>query len=608
MVGGLAWLLACGGLVVDSGSGATSPPTQETSTSDGRHPEAAPEGRAAPPSRFGVPVDDDQDGWPVGTDCDDQDPAAYPGAADTWYDGVDSDCAGDSDFDADGDGDDSLDHGGSDCDDAHPYVFGGAEEWCDAVDHDCDGETLAPGVCGKEQDVLALWSREWTVPESYEEPSFHVAGPVPDLDGDGRAEVLAVCGSCTWYEYEAHTSAAYLLQWSAEARSEVLDHDQTHWFYSSDTNLSLNTYGYLKRPPAVDWNGDGVLDLPLSSPDDGFSPGRTWLIEGPVFERPSGSSLFDLAAAAWEVLDGTYYGVQGEAAADLDGDGLSDLITSAYRQDDAGRLFILPGREDAEGWQALQGEPHILGDPDEGGSFGTAFWVLGDLDGDGTEELAVEDYAFDTASDPALFIFNGRDAAGADGELSTELALEKWRWDPSSCITGLGDLDGDGLGEWMVGDGEAAHNGPYSGALHVLSGARQHGWDSEPEEAAVGSWLGPHEEAVLGQGCQVGDFDGDGHQELIFSRVTTEVTIWTADRRLEIVQIPGIPEPAAPMPYGLSIGSTEDEHAVRPDLQPSDIDGDGTEDLLLQFNLSMEQDTIFLLPGWQIPWDDPTWW
>ena len=46
---------------------------------------------------------------PVGTsatndDCDDLDADVHPNAADTWYDGVDSDCAGDDDYDQDGDG------------------------------------------------------------------------------------------------------------------------------------------------------------------------------------------------------------------------------------------------------------------------------------------------------------------------------------------------------------------------------------------------------------------------------------------------------------------------------------------------------------------------
>ncbi len=69
----------------------------------------------------------------------------YPGAADTWYDGVDADCAGDSDFDADGDSQDTDSYddrdglSGTDCDDSEPTIYEGATEYCDDVDRDCDG-------------------------------------------------------------------------------------------------------------------------------------------------------------------------------------------------------------------------------------------------------------------------------------------------------------------------------------------------------------------------------------------------------------------------------------------------------------------------------------
>jgi MYXO-CTERM domain-containing protein len=75
-----------------------------------------------------------------GDDCDDAEPAVYPGAADAWYDGVDSDCAGDDDDDQDGDGDPAAEHGGGDCDDLDPAVASTAEEvWYDGIDQDCDG-------------------------------------------------------------------------------------------------------------------------------------------------------------------------------------------------------------------------------------------------------------------------------------------------------------------------------------------------------------------------------------------------------------------------------------------------------------------------------------
>ncbi len=74
------------------------------------------------------------------TDCDDADPAVNPGAEEIWYDGVDGDCDGASDYDADADGFDHDAHGGTDCDDEDPAVNPDAEEtWYDGVDGDCDG-------------------------------------------------------------------------------------------------------------------------------------------------------------------------------------------------------------------------------------------------------------------------------------------------------------------------------------------------------------------------------------------------------------------------------------------------------------------------------------
>jgi len=77
-----------------------------------------------------------------GTDCDDTDATVYVGAPDTWYDGVDSDCAEDSDYDADLDGYDIDTHGGTDCDDTDATVYVGATDtWYDGIDSDCDGRS-----------------------------------------------------------------------------------------------------------------------------------------------------------------------------------------------------------------------------------------------------------------------------------------------------------------------------------------------------------------------------------------------------------------------------------------------------------------------------------
>jgi len=81
--------------------------------------------------------DMDGDGYPVDEDCDDDDDDSYPGAIDLWYDGVDSDCLGNDDFDSDGDGVPIE----TDCNDADANIFpGNTADESDGVDRNCDGE------------------------------------------------------------------------------------------------------------------------------------------------------------------------------------------------------------------------------------------------------------------------------------------------------------------------------------------------------------------------------------------------------------------------------------------------------------------------------------
>ncbi|MBI2895045.1 MAG: hypothetical protein HYY06_15930 [Deltaproteobacteria bacterium] len=72
-----------------------------------------------------------------GSDCDDDDPLVYPGAADLCGDGEDWACSGaDSACTSDSDGDGYNE--GDDCDDDDPDLHPGAGDACNGIDDDCD--------------------------------------------------------------------------------------------------------------------------------------------------------------------------------------------------------------------------------------------------------------------------------------------------------------------------------------------------------------------------------------------------------------------------------------------------------------------------------------
>lgn len=78
----------------------------------------------------------DGDTWTNLSDCNDNDASIHPEAVEIWYDGVDQNCDGLSDYDQDGDGEDAFAFGGIDCNDIDPLIIEGVQVWYIDVDGD----------------------------------------------------------------------------------------------------------------------------------------------------------------------------------------------------------------------------------------------------------------------------------------------------------------------------------------------------------------------------------------------------------------------------------------------------------------------------------------
>jgi hypothetical protein len=97
-------------------------------------------------------VDNDQDGYSVQVDCDDDNPAIHPDATEVCN-LIDDDCdlQIDEGLDPDGDGFTSC---AGDCNPANPSIYPGATEACNGIDDNCDG-TFDEGFLDSDGDGVA---------------------------------------------------------------------------------------------------------------------------------------------------------------------------------------------------------------------------------------------------------------------------------------------------------------------------------------------------------------------------------------------------------------------------------------------------------------------
>jgi len=278
----------------------------------------------------------------------------------------------------------------------------------------------------------------------------------------------------------------------------------------------------------ADVNGDGDADVIVGAFWDGTDdtePGTAYIVEGPV----SGNvALRNADAKLRGESPGDFASLTTANAGDVNGDGLEDLILGAYSNDNAGgedagaAYLVLGGR----GASALSGslslssaDAKFTGET-AGDQVGYSVSGRVDVDDDGYDDLILgnrkEDYEAEDYGGKA-YIISG---AGASGTRSLSLAdvtlLGETPSDAAGAtVSGAGDVNGDGIGDILVGAFRHDVGGEDSGAAYLVLGQVGLSGTIELATAEI-RYDGEGTDSYTGIGlAAAGDYNRDGEGDVL---------------------------------------------------------------------------------------------
>ena len=318
--------------------------------------------------------------------------------------------------------------------------------------------------------------------------SVHDAG---DVNGDGTPDFIV--GAPT--DDDNGTDCGSAVVYSG------LDGSVIHRFVGAQTNYRLGT----SVAGAGDVNGDGFADVVVGSIGDDH--GATAFGSARVFSGADGSQLHEWFGAR----EFNFFGQCVRAAGDINADGYDDVIVGVTPLLGSGNAFVYSGRdgtllqqflvlgtgEMVDGAGDVNGDGYadvVVGRPNDdtaglvagtaaawSGKDRTLLWQVQGLPFEqlGTAVAAVGDVnrdGFDDVAVGATQVLSGgpgyvRVISGADGSTLYTLTGIAAPDQFGTSVAGVSDVDGDGVGDIVVGAPSEDANGIDSGAVRIFSGS-----------------------------------------------------------------------------------------------------------------------------------------
>ena len=503
------------------------------------------------------------------TDCDDAHAEALPGGAEVCDD-LDNDCDGEADngaadaiaqfLDADLDGHGTAASPGTacpdtsgystaadDCDDARNDVYAGAPEVCDLADNDCnsridEGFDLDGDGFPSDAACAVVWGLDADCDD--ERDSSHPGGvevcnDASDNDCDGTAND---CGF-------------------AEAAS--LGDADASWLAEHSGDLTSGAFG------AGDVTGDGASDLLIGAPQVSAG-GAVYVVagnsagEGELRDAPARLVCASTGAGAGTAL----------YARDLDGDGILDVLVGGPGDEgagvDAGAAWLVKGPlvdgTDIDAGTKISGQRK--------GAYAGSTLAIGDLNDDGMDDVVIGAWGQrgDAAAGGMAYVVSGPLTAAVD--LNT--ILVSFQGDSFEDFAGaavaVGDADGDGLKDMIVGEWGDDTGGGLAGSVAVVSAPSGVAHEFDADVFLVGQGADG-----IGYSLTTGDFNGDGHVDVVTGAPGSNRT--AVDGGLVIVALG--PLAATGEFSGFAFTTTDEGAAVGTSVASGDFDHDGVDDLVM---------------------------
>ncbi|MAA80572.1 MAG: hypothetical protein CL916_15055 [Deltaproteobacteria bacterium] len=350
-----------------------------------------------------------------------------------------------------------------------------------------------------------------------------------------------------------------------------------------------------------DVDGDGYADFLVGSPesdDVDIGAGKVYFLSG--INMTDGS--YDITQADLQILGAAAEdktGTSVSTAGDIDGDERFDFLIGAPFSDFAGNasgaVYLFKGATIPSGISSVSSADIIFYGENEVDLAGSHVGSAGDVDADGFDDLLIGAPYSDAGGNRSgkVYLFHGSDLSGISYSVSEASAsfYGEGVYDEVEYATGVGDVDGDGLDDIVIGVPKNDDVGLDAGKTYLIYGASLSSLSlplSLSDLAFVGE-LPEDQSGTTIEGC--GDVTADGLDDFLVAAPGSDVNGNNSGKVYLITN-------SAMLSTSMSLstmsryfyGEAAGDEAGTGLSSINDLDGDGMKELLIGSPLNGEAD------------------